>query len=148
VILFTVPFAFIGAMVGLMISGNHFSIITLFGMVALAGVAVNDAIVLISFANNAKAAGSDPVEAVVQAGCLRLRPIILTSLTTIAGLLPMAMGLGGMSLTWGPLANTIAWGLAVGTLLTLFLIPAVYLLLVHDLPSGLRRLFGRAAISG
>ena len=75
----------------------------------------------------------------VQAGCMRLRPIILTSLTTIAGLLPMAMGLGGMSLTWGPLANTIVWGLAVGTLLTLFLIPAVYLVLVHDIGGKFRR---------
>jgi multidrug efflux pump subunit AcrB len=141
VILFTVPFSFIGAMVGLAISGNPFSIITLFGMVALAGVAVNDAIVLISFANRAKAEGIEPEEAIIQAGCLRLRPIILTSLTTIAGLLPMAMGLGGTSLTWSPLANTIVWGLAVGTLLTLFLIPAVYLLLVHDLRGGLGRLF-------
>jgi CzcA family heavy metal efflux pump len=139
VILFTVPFAFVGAMVGLAISGNPFSLITLFGMVALAGVAVNDAIVLISFANNAKARGVDPEEAVIQAGCMRLRPIILTSLTTIAGLLPMAIGLGGMSLTWGPLANTIVWGLAVGTLLTLFLIPAVYLVLVHDIGGKFRR---------
>jgi multidrug efflux pump len=139
VILFTVPFAFVGAMVGLAISGNPFSLITLFGMVALAGVAVNDAIVLISFVNDAKARGVDPVEAVVQAGCMRLRPIILTSLTTIAGLLPMAVGLGGMSLTWGPLANTIVWGLAVGTLLTLFLIPAVYLVLVHDIGDKFKR---------
>jgi len=143
VILFTVPFSFVGAIVGLAISGNPFSLITLFGMVALAGVAVNDAIVLISFANSAKAAGTDPEEAIVQAGCLRLRPIILTSLTTIAGLLPMAMGLGGMSLTWSPLANTIVWGLGVGTILMLLLIPAVYLLLVHDLPAGLARIFRR-----
>jgi multidrug efflux pump subunit AcrB len=144
VILFTVPFAFIGAMVGLAISGNPFSVITLFGMVALAGVAVNDAIVLISFANRAKEEGVDPEQAIIQAGCLRLRPIILTSLTTIAGLLPMAMGLGGTSLTWSPLANTIVWGLAVGTLLTLFLIPGVYLTLVHDLP----RLFRKKSAAG
>ena len=141
VILITVPFAFVGAMVGLLISGNPFSIITLFGMVALAGVAVNDAIVLISFVNSAKARGMDPADAVVEGGVLRLRPIILTSATTIAGLLPMAMGLGGMSLTWSPLANTIVWGLGVGTLLTLFMIPAVYLVIVHDIP----RLFGVGA---
>ncbi len=137
VILCTVPFAFVGAMIGLAISGNQFSMITLFGMVALAGVAVNDAIVLISFANNSIKEGIDPVEAVVQAGRLRLRPIILTSVTTICGLLPMAMGLGGMSLTWSPLANTIVWGLAVGTFLTLFIIPAVYLVLVYDLKNML-----------
>ena len=144
VILITVPFAFVGAMVGLLISGNPFSIITLFGMVALAGVAVNDAIVLISFVNGAKARGVDPAEAVVEGGVLRLRPIILTSATTIAGLLPMAMGLGGMSLTWSPLANTIVWGLGVGTVLTLFMIPAVYLVIVHDIP----RLFGIGRVKG
>ena len=139
VILFTVPFAFVGAMLGLLISGNLFSIVTMFGMVALAGVAVNDAIVLISFINNARAQGMDAEEAVIKGGVLRLRPIILTSATTIAGLLPMGMGLGGMSLTWGPLANTIIWGLAVATLLTLFLIPATYLVLVHDLTNWLKR---------
>jgi HAE1 family hydrophobic/amphiphilic exporter-1 len=72
-------------------------------------------------------------EAIIEGARLRLRPIILTSLTTIAGLLPMAMGLGGMSRSWSPFANTIVWGLAVGTFLTLFLIPAVYLVLVADL---------------
>ena len=134
VILFTVPFAFVGAMVGLLISGNPLSIATMFGLVALAGVAVNDAIVLISFVNSARQNGVAPEDAVVQGGLLRLRPILLTSATTIAGLLPMAVGLGGMSLTWSPLANTIVWGLGVGTLLTLFMIPAVYLVVTHDLP--------------
>jgi multidrug efflux pump subunit AcrB len=62
-----------------------------------------------------------------------LRAVILTSVTTIAGLVPMAIGLGGMSLTWSPLANTIVWGLAVGTFLTIFLIPAAYVVLVNDL---------------
>jgi multidrug efflux pump subunit AcrB len=142
VILFTVPFAFVGAMVGLIVSGHPFSITTLFGMVALTGVAVNDAIVLISFANELKSRGMEPVEAVIEAGRLRLRPVILTSMTTIAGLLPMAMGLGGMSLTWGPLANTIVWGLAVATFLTLFFIPALYLVIVHDLNGWVRSRLG------
>ncbi|MBW2525997.1 MAG: efflux RND transporter permease subunit [Deltaproteobacteria bacterium] len=142
VILFTVPFAFVGAMVGLVVSGNPFSVVTMFGMVALAGVAVNDAIVLISFANDARAAGMSAEDAVVEAGRLRLRPVILTSATTVAGLLPMAMGVGGMSLTWGPLANTIVWGLWVATALTLFFIPAVYLVVVHDIADSLRRRLG------
>ncbi|MFC1609607.1 efflux RND transporter permease subunit [Myxococcota bacterium] len=142
VILFTVPFAFVGAMLGLIISGHPFSITTLFGMVALTGVAVNDAIVLISFANDLKARGVSPEEALIEAGKLRLRPVILTSMTTIAGLLPMAIGLGGMSLTWGPLANTIVWGLAVATFLTLFFIPAVYLVVVHDFGDWLKRKVG------
>ncbi|MCP4603094.1 MAG: efflux RND transporter permease subunit [Proteobacteria bacterium] len=133
VILLTVPFSFVGATLGILISGNPFSLITLFGFVALAGVAVNDAIVLITFVNNLKAQGTEAKEAVVRAGRLRLRPIILTSVTTIAGLVPMAIGLGGMSLTWAPLANTILWGLTVGTMLTIFLIPAGYVIIVEDI---------------
>ena len=138
VILMTVPFAFVGAALGILISGNSFSIITMFGMVALAGVAVNDAIVLVTFVNNEKRSGKPPFEALVQAGRLRLRPIMLTTITTIAGLTPMATGLGGASLTWSPLANTIAWGLGVGTMLTIFMIPALYMILIEDIPGLFR----------
>jgi multidrug efflux pump subunit AcrB len=144
VIMFTVPFAFIGAIFGLLVSGNPFSIVTMYGVVALAGIAVNDAIVMMAFINNARRGGMSTVDAVVEAGQHRLRPILLTSLTTIAGLLPMALGIGGASLTWSPMANTIVWGLSVATLLTLFMIPAVYVILVEDFAEGLRRrLFGR-----
>jgi multidrug efflux pump len=139
IIMLTIPLAFIGASVGIYISGNPFSLITLFGFVALAGIAVNDAIVLLSFINDLKAQGMNPREAVIQAGRLRLRPIILTSITTIAGLVPMAVGLGGMSLTWGPLANTVVWGLAVGTTLMIFLIPGAYVIVVEDIVGGLFR---------
>lgn len=139
VILITVPFAFVGATLGILISGNPFSLIILYGIVALAGVAVNDAIVLLSFINNLRREGMPAKEAVVQAGKLRLRAIILTSVTTIAGLVPMAVGIGGMSLTWGPLANTIVWGLAVGTFLTIFLVPASYIIIVEDIPGLFRR---------
>ncbi len=144
VILFTVPFAGAGALLGLLISGNPFSVLTLYGIVALAGVAVNDAIVLISFVNNLKAEGMGAIEAVVTAGRMRLRPIMLTSITTIFGLIPMAIGLGGMSLTWSPMANTIVWGLAVATMLTIFLIPALYIIIVEDIRGGLGRLFGNS----
>jgi multidrug efflux pump subunit AcrB len=139
VILPTVFTAFVGAVIGLLISGSPFSIITLFGLMALAGIAVNDAIVLVSFVNDRKRRGMDAREAVIEAGLTRLRPIILTSVTTIAGLLPMALGLGGMSLTWGPLANTIVWGIGFGTLITLHLVPAGYTILVEDWIGGLRR---------
>jgi multidrug efflux pump subunit AcrB len=139
VIFHTLPFAFIGAVFGLFISGNPFSLVTMYGIVALAGVAVNDAIVLVSFVNNAKRGGMPALEAVVEAGRLRLRPILLTSITTIAGLLPMAIGIGGSSQTWSPMANTIAWGLGVGTVLTLFLIPAVYIIVIEDIIGGIRR---------
>ncbi len=142
VILGTVPLAFIGATLGLLVSGNPFSILALYGWVALAGIAVNDAIVLMTFVNAHKLAGSDGREAVIEAGRLRFRPIILTSVTTIAGLLPMAVGLGGMSLTWGPMANTIVWGIGVATLMTLFLIPALQVVLMEDIVGRLRRKMG------
>ncbi len=125
IIMAVVPLSFIGAMVGLMVSGNPFSIATLYGFVALAGVAVNDSIVLVSFINQQRAAGIDARTSIINAGRLRLRPILLTSVTTILGLLPMAIGLGGSSKTWQPLASTIAAGLAVATVICLLIIPCL-----------------------
>ena len=128
VILTTVPFALIGAMLGLIVSGNPFSIVALFGFVALAGIVVNDAIVMIDFINKRRVGGPSNVlrywRSIVNAGRLRLRPIILTSLTTISGLVPMALGIGGTSQMWSPLANVILFGLLVSTVLTLFAIPS------------------------
>lgn len=136
VILSTVPFALIGAMLGLIISGNPFSIISLFGFVALAGIVVNDAIVLITFVNNRRTNENMTVyqlwSSIVNAGRLRLRPIILTSLTTIFGLVPMAFGIGGTSEMWAPLANVILFGLLVSTVLTLFVIPC-FLAILDDM---------------
>ena len=128
IILTTVPFALIGALLGLLISGNPFSIVALFGFVALAGIVINDAIILIDFTNNRRQGKDTSVflywRSIVNAGRLRLRPIILTSFTTISGLLPMAFGLGGSSEMWAPLANVILFGLLISTVLTLFVIPA------------------------
>ncbi|MFH1845367.1 MAG: efflux RND transporter permease subunit [bacterium] len=136
VILCTVPFSFIGAMIGLLVSGDKFGIVTLFGVVALAGIVVNDAIVLISFINNARRDGMDRWESIVAGGVKRLRPIILTSVTTIGGLLPTVLGIGGTSLVWRPLANTIAWGLLAATVLTLLVIPCI-LAIVDDVKARL-----------
>jgi multidrug efflux pump len=127
IILTTVPFALIGAMLGLLISGNPFSIVALYGFVALAGIVVNDAIVMMHFLNKRRYGKNTTVfqfwRSIVNAGRLRLRPIILTSLTTISGLIPMAFGIGGMSAMWSPLANVILFGLLISTVLTLFVIP-------------------------
>ncbi|TKJ41664.1 hypothetical protein CEE37_03600 [candidate division LCP-89 bacterium B3_LCP] len=139
IIMTAIPFAFVGSVIGLLLSGNPFSITTLFAFVALAGVVVNNSIVLVSFINDARAQGAGRHESIVQAGMLRLRPIILTSITTIFGLLPMAIGLGGRSEVWGPLANIIVWGLAFATFLTLLVIPAVYELVVDDIGGLFRR---------
>ena len=126
VILTTVPFAFIGAMVGLLTSGNPLSVASTYGLVALAGIVVNDSIVLVEFINRLRAAGVDKWRAIINAGRTRLRPILLTSITTVCGLLPMALGVGGKSAIWMPMASTVVWGLSVATLLTLFVIPAFY----------------------
>lgn len=126
VILTTVPFAFIGAMVGLLTSGNPLSVASTYGLVALAGIVVNDSIVLVEFINRLRAAGADKWRAIISAGRTRLRPILLTSITTVCGLLPMALGVGGKSAIWMPMASTVVWALSVATLLTLFVIPAFY----------------------
>ena len=116
-----------------------FSLIALFGVVALAGIVVNDSIVLIDFINQRRnykpstddqegvdGAADDLRDAVLKGSRLRLRPIVLTSLTTIAGLIPMFLGLGGKSPIWQPLASTIIFGLLFSTMLTLFVMPALY----------------------
>ena len=126
IIFAAIIFAFWGATIALFVIDSPFSINNLFGLVALAGVAVNDSLVLMSFINNARARGMSRWRSILMSGKIRLRPILLTSITTILGLLPMAIGLGGYSEVWGPLANVVAWGLAVATVLTLFLVPCLY----------------------
>jgi HAE1 family hydrophobic/amphiphilic exporter-1 len=95
-------------------------------IVALAGVVVNDSIVLVDFVKRARVRGATRWESIVEAGCMRLRPILLTSITTILGVLPLAMGWGGVSASWGPMAAALAWGLAFATILTLFVIPSLF----------------------
>jgi len=125
-ILLTVPFAFVGVILYLFVSGTPFSTTVLYAGVALAGIAVNDSIVLVSYVNGLKRSGKTTSEAVVEGATTRLRPILLTSLTTIAGLLPTALGLGGKSVVWGPMASTIIFGLIFSTFTALFIIPSLY----------------------
>ena len=138
IILFTIPFAFIGAMIGLLVSGSPFSIVTMYGIVALGGVAVNDAIVLIDFVNNSRKNGMGKNESLIESGKLRLRPIFLTTITTVGGLLPIALGLGGRSQSWAPLANVIVFGMIASTLMTLFVIPIIYKIIIDDIPDWRR----------
>jgi len=126
IIMFTVPFAFIGVIVGLVVMQYPFTLNAGVAIVALAGVVVNDSIVLIDFIKRARDEGVGRWESVVRGGCMRLRPILLTSITTILGVLPLALGWGGVSATWGPMAASLAWGLAFATVLTLFVIPAIF----------------------
>lgn len=125
-ILATVPMAFTGVVMGLLLTGNPLSLYTMYGVVALTGIAVNSAIVLISAANDRLAAGMSVLHATLYAARRRVIPILITSLTTVAGLFSLATGLGGESLLWGPVATAIVWGLFVSTVLTLFVVPLLY----------------------
>jgi multidrug efflux pump subunit AcrB len=123
---FTFPGALLGSAIALLVTGTPLSMLTLYGVVALLGIVVNDSLVFISFINECRQRGLEVADAVLEAGRVRLRPIVLTTITTVFGLTPMALGLGGKSQAWGPLATTIVFGLIVATLTTLFVIPPVY----------------------
>ncbi len=129
VILFTIPLALVGAVVALFITGTTINIVALIGVIMLAGIVVNNAIVLVDLINQLRAQGKDKTDAILEAGRARLRPILMTSLTTALGLLPMALGFGEGSEIRAPMAITVIGGLTVSTLLTLIVIPVVYSLM-------------------
>lgn len=129
VIIFTLPLAAIGAVFALLITGSSITIVAMIGFVMLAGIVVNNAIVLIDAINQLRRGGMEKTTAIIEAGASRLRPIFTTSATTVLGLLPMALGFGEGAELRAPLAVTVIGGLAVATLLTLFVIPVVYSLL-------------------
>ncbi len=126
VILATTPMALAGVALGLLISGQPITLYTLYGCVALSGVAVNASIVLVAAGEDRLARGQTPLAAAFSAGRRRLVPILITTLTVIGGLVSLAFGWGGDSLLWGPLAASIIWGLAVATPLTLFVTPLMH----------------------
>jgi multidrug efflux pump subunit AcrB len=130
-ILVTVPLAFAGVTFGLIITGNPLSLYTMYGMVALTGIAVNSAIVLIDAANDRLARGMSVLHAILYAARRRVIPVLITATTTIAGLFSLAAGLGGKSLLWGPVASAIVWGLGISTLLTLFIVPVLYVVVMR-----------------
>ena len=125
-IIVTVPMAFTGVVFGLFVTQQPLSLYTMYGIVALTGIAVNAAIVLIDAANTRIADGMRPLHATMYAARRRVIPILMTTMTTIAGLFSLAVGLGGKSLLWGPIATSIVAGLLVATILTLFLMPVLF----------------------
>lgn len=134
-ILLIVPFGMIGAVWGHGLLGLPLTLFSMFGLVALAGVVVNDSIVLIDFINSRIRAGEKPLEALLQAGERRFRPIMLTSLTTIAGLLPLLFEKSFQAQLLIPMAASLAFGLMLSTVLVLTLIPVLYLLYLMMLQS-------------
>lgn len=126
VVMMTIPFAFIGVIIGLLVTGLPFSLNTLISVVALAGVVVNNAIILIDFINQEREKGVDRWNAIVNSGSVRLRPIILTTATTVAGMLPLVFSSDPSSQAWRPLAVSFTFGLLFSSILTLFIIPVIY----------------------
>jgi HAE1 family hydrophobic/amphiphilic exporter-1 len=121
---------------GLLVTGTEVSVIVLIGVVMLTGIVVNNAIVLIDTVNQLRRRGLAKLEAVMRGGQLRLRPILMTTLTTVLGLLPMALSIGEGSELRAPLAITVSFGLLLSTLLTLVVIPAVYMVVPSTVRSG------------
>jgi multidrug efflux pump subunit AcrB len=148
-ILLTVPMAFTGVVFGLFITQNPLSLYTLYGVIALTGIAVNSSIVLIDAANARLHSGMSLIHATLYAARRRVVPILITTATTIGGLFSLAVGLGGKSLIWGPMAASLVWGLLVATTLTLFAMPTLFRLAMQLGPtlsnSIVRRLFRTSA---
>ncbi|MCB9742899.1 MAG: efflux RND transporter permease subunit [Alphaproteobacteria bacterium] len=126
VVLSAVPFCFIGVVLGLLVTGSPFGMVAGIGAVALTGIVVNDSLVLVDFINGKRLAGAELIPAVLAAGKERVRPIFLTSITTIAGLMPLGLGWGGENPLLSPMATSIAWGLVFATGLTLVVVPCLY----------------------
>jgi HAE1 family hydrophobic/amphiphilic exporter-1 len=126
VILLTIPLAVIGAVWALWLTGTTVNVVAYIGLIMLAGIVVNQSIVLIDAVNQARQRGLDKVAAIVAAGRARLRPILITKLTTILGLVPMAIGVGEGAELRAPMAITVIGGVTLTTFLTLLVIPVVY----------------------
>ncbi len=126
IIMFAVPFTFTGVFLGFLLTGTTLSIITFLGIIMLMGIVVNNAIVLISYINILRARGLSMLEAVTAGGKDRLRPVLMTTITTLAGLLPLAISKGEGSEIWRPLGITMIGGLSVSTLITMLFVPTLY----------------------
>ncbi|MDA3838100.1 MAG: efflux RND transporter permease subunit [Candidatus Delongbacteria bacterium] len=126
IIVFSVPFAFIGVTIGLYLTGQSFNILSGIGMIMLIGIVVNDAIVKIDFIENGVKAGLSIRDAIIEASKKRLRPILMTTVSTVFGMIPMAIGWGGSSEIRKPLAVTVIFGLSAATMLILIILPVVF----------------------
>ncbi len=138
VVLFSIPFALVGVFLGFFAVGEPLSFMTSLGVLALMGVAVNDALVLVDFSNSLRLKGLSPTRAILRAGEVRMRPVLITSLTTIGGLTPLAFFATGQANFLSPMAKGIVFGMTTATLMTLLLVPAGILVL-EDVKGFFRR---------
>jgi multidrug efflux pump subunit AcrB/outer membrane protein TolC len=157
IILFTVLLSLVGVLWGLILTGTAFGVImTGLGVISLAGVVVNNAIVLLDYVEQLRQQGMERRDALIQAGMTRFRPVMLTAVTTVLGLVPMALGIsidfrsfrlligGGSSQFWGPMAVAVIFGLAFATVLTLVMVPTLYSI-SDDVGAFTKRVFGGRA---
>lgn len=128
IVMFAIPFGLVGAVIGHQIMGYNLSIISLFGIIALAGVVVNDALVMIDFANRLRAQGSTAMAAITQSGIRRFRPILLTTLTTFGGLSPMIFETSRQARFMIPMALSLGFGIVFATAITLLIVPCLYMI--------------------
>jgi HAE1 family hydrophobic/amphiphilic exporter-1 len=126
IIFLTIPLAVVGAIGMLLITGTPLSVVAFIGIIMLAGIVVNNSIVLVDYINQLRGRGYAVRDAVMEGGKTRLRPILMTALTTILALTPLALGLGSGAEAWSPMARSVIGGLMASTLLTLLVIPVIY----------------------
>jgi HAE1 family hydrophobic/amphiphilic exporter-1 len=127
-VMVALPLSAVGALGGLYLTGNSINIMSLIGMLMLVGLVVKNSILLVDYANKLRDQGLPIKEAVLQAGPIRLRPILMTAISTIAGVLPVAIGLGTGGEVRAPMAIAVIGGLTTSTILTLFVVPVTYIL--------------------
>ena len=126
IIMFTIPLSFIGVALGLFITNTTLSVMALVGIVMLVGIVVNNGIVLVDYINQLRDRGMELLEAIVEGGRVRMRPVLMTASTTILAMLPLALGLGESGEQWAPMARSVMGGLIVSTILTLVIVPVIY----------------------
>ena len=140
IVMSAIPFGLVGAILGHLIMGMNLTIMSVFGIVALSGVVVNDNLVLVDFINKYRDKGGELLQAVRQAGVVRFRPILLTSMTTFAGLTPLILETSVQAKFLIPMAVSLAFGVMFATSISLVLVPSLYLIL-NDITRGIGKFF-------
>ena len=136
IVILTVPLGICGAIFAMFFTGIPLGVLSMIGVIVLCGIVVNNGIIFVARIQQLQESGSDPTSAAREAGIERLRPILITSATTILGLLPLALGFGPGAELRKPLAITVVWGLAAATMMTLVVIPSGYRLLERGSKEG------------
>jgi len=136
IVMFAIPFTFVGVIFAMFLTGTTLSVISYLGIIMLMGIVVNNAIVLISYIIILRGRGASMQEAVTMAGKDRLRPVLMTTVTTLAGFLPLAFSRGVGSETWQPLGITMSGGLAVSTIITMVFVPTLYAVIHREKNKG------------